>query len=96
MRLHVAALLIVSCLPAEALAQAVSDNMTCGQAIASYESNGRIYTYANGRTAVPIYRGVPASQRHALRCASKRGVMVTTSDNNRCVVGYYCAPTSGR
>lgn len=76
-------------------AQAVADKMTCQQAINYYEKNGRISKYAHGRTVIPIYNGVPVSQRKKLKCSSS-GIRFKTTDNPRCTVAYKCIPRSSR
>ena len=77
-------------LPDLALAQAVSNSMTCQQAISYYERNGRIQT-SSGNTTVPIYGYAPASRRNQMGCTPS-AVTVKTSDQRRCAIAYKCAP----
>jgi hypothetical protein len=83
---------ICAALPAYAQ---ISNNMSCSSAVASYERNGRINTTTRSGTTLPIYDGVPVSQRSTLRCPTV-GVKVATSDNPRCIVAYRCMPNGGR
>jgi len=87
-------LMLIQFLSVDAHAQAIADNMTCQQAINYYERNGRISKYTNGRKVVPIYDGVPVSQRSRLRCSSA-GERFKTTDNKRCIVAYKCQPWGG-
>lgn len=72
----------------------IADNMTCQQAVQYYERNGRISKITTGNTTIPIYNGVPVSQRSTLRCSTS-SVYLKTLDNPRCTVAYKCAPFFG-
>lgn len=72
----------------------IADNMTCQQAVAYYESYGRISKITSGNQTIPIYDGVPVSQRSTLRC-STASVYLKTLDNPRCTIAYKCAPFFG-
>jgi hypothetical protein len=76
-------------------AQTVTNNMTCQQAIAAYEKNGRVNIRQRSGTVLPIYNGTPLSQKNKLRCSSKSPTMVPTKDKPRCAVAYVCNPHSG-
>jgi hypothetical protein len=88
--------LFVLCLAPEAFAQAVADNMTCAQAVSTYERNGRIYKLAHGKDVIPIYNGVPVSQKNRLVCDwgyIRTAYYTKTLDNKRCVISYRCTPS---
>jgi hypothetical protein len=83
-------------LPSAAFAQAVADNMTCAQATSYYERNGRIYKIAHGKDVIPIYNGVPVSQKNRLVCDwgyVRTAYFTKTLDNKRCVISYRCTPS---
>jgi hypothetical protein len=89
------ALLLLGLAPS-AFAQAVADNMTCAQAVSTYERNGRIYKLAHGKDVIPIYNGVPVSQKSRLVCDwgyIKSAYYTKTLDNKRCVISYRCTPS---
>jgi hypothetical protein len=73
----------------------VSNGMSCSQAVATYERNGRINTTTRSGTTLPLYGGVPVSQRSTLRCPTT-GIKVTTKDNPGCIIAYQCMPNGGR
>ena len=81
-------------LPGAAQAQVTSDQMTCEQAIATYERDGRIYVRTPRCEVLPIYRPVPVSQKNRLAChgreSSRKSYGVPTLDKRRCVIGYTC------
>lgn len=75
--------------------QAIADNMTCAQAQGHYEKYGRIYKIANGKDVIPIYVGVPLSQRNQLRCDYgdvKMQYSTKTTDSRRCPLAWVCRP----
>lgn len=70
-----------------------TDQMTCSQAIATYEKNRRINVRSRHGQVLPIYGGVPASKKGQLTCGRGRvrsGYMVKTIDKKRCAVMYTC------
>ncbi|MEM6462476.1 MAG: hypothetical protein AAF724_11215 [Pseudomonadota bacterium] len=83
---------IALCFPATAWAETVSNNMTCEEAVAHYERDGRIDTIAEGEV-VPIFGGVPAAQREELFCDEGEPpdpTFVKTTDREECAVAYKC------
>ena len=80
--------------PGVAQAQVTSDQMTCEQAIATYERDRRIYVRSSGGAVLPIYRPVPLSERNQLFChgrdSSRSSYGVRTLDKRRCTIGYTC------
>ncbi len=83
------AVLIASALPLPAIAQTVG--MSCAQAVATYERTGRITITSRTGAVLPLYDGVPVSQRSGLRCPQV-AVSVIASDSPRCTVAYKCGP----
>jgi hypothetical protein len=80
-----------------AQAQVVSQNMSCGQAVAQFQNSGMVYKSVHGQ-ALPIRVGVPVAYRHSLRCEIDERATpywVPTTDTRRCVISYHCTP-SGR
>ncbi len=80
--------------PTDANAQALANNMTCSQAQATFERNGRITIRTRGGTILPIYGGVPASQRGRLICgpfSTKSPKFVVTTDTRQCPISYKCS-----
>lgn len=74
-------------------AQTTTDQMTCKQVIAAYEKNGRVYVRQRTGQVLPVYLGVPVSQRSRLRCEwdmSVTGYSVKSKDKKRCVAMYLC------
>ena len=66
------------------------------QAVSTYERNGRIYKLAHGKDVIPIYNGVPVSQKNRLVCDwgyMKTAYYTKTLDNKRCVISYRCTPS---
>jgi hypothetical protein len=77
----------------DSFAQAIADNMTCAAAVNYYERHGRIYKIAHGKDVIPIYNGVPVSQRDALHCGFgyvRVAYRTRTTDNPRCTISYSC------
>lgn len=79
--------------PSSALADQVSQDMTCAEAVAHYEKNRRIMTINEGQE-IPIYQGTPIRQAETLNCSgdqdSRFDTMVPTKDNPQCVIAAYC------
>jgi hypothetical protein len=77
-----------------AQAQVTSDQMTCSQAVATYERNGRIYVRTRSGTVLPIYRGVPVSRKSQLNCqrrwSQRTPYNVRTKDARNCTIAYVC------
>ena len=74
-------------------AQTTTDQMTCNQVIASYEKYGRVYVRQRSGQVLPVYIGVPVSQRSRLRCewdSFVTGYSVKSKDKKRCVAMYLC------
>jgi len=76
-------------------AQASTVAMSCAQAIATFERNGRITVTTRTGSTLPIFNGVPVSQRSTLRCPTA-GIVVQATDNPRCTIGFNCMPRGGR
>jgi hypothetical protein len=80
-------------LPSSALADQVSQDMTCAEAVAHYEKNRRIMTINEGQE-IPIYQGTPIGQAETLNCTGDQEdrfeTMVPTKDNPQCVIAAYC------
>jgi hypothetical protein len=87
------AVIAVLALAGQANAQAVSNAMSCTKAISQYEKYGRINTTTRSGATIPIYEGVPVSQRSSLMCRTTP-IMVRTADNPSCVIAYKCLPRS--
>ena len=87
-------LTVMSTLPAHhASAQGVTNDMTCQQAIAEYERNGRVYVRQRSGRVLPIYVGVPLSQKNRLLCDFDQFKMyytVPTKDKRRCAISWIC------
>ena len=87
-------LTLLSTLPAHhATAQGVTNDMTCQQAIAEYERNGRVYVRQRSGRVLPIYVGVPLSQKNRLLCDFDQFKMyytVPTKDKRRCGISWRC------
>ncbi len=80
-------------LPGAVHAQTTSEQMTCAQAVSTYERNGRIYVRTGSGAVLPIYRPAPVSQRSQVFCRpqeSRSRYNVRTSDKRHCTIGYYC------
>ncbi len=81
-------------MPAVSFAQTTSEQMTCQQAVSTYERTGRINVRASGGTVIPVYKPAPVSQKRTVAChtlnTQRRPYNVTTSDKRRCTIGYYC------
>lgn len=71
-----------------------ADQMTCAMAVASYEKNGRIYVRTRSGTVLPIYDGVPVSQKTSLNCPSAdedaQRYNVRTKDAHYCTISFVC------
>lgn len=80
--------------PSVSVAQTTSDQMTCQQAVATYERDGRIYVRTPRGAVIPVYRPLPVSQRSRVVCntlSQQRGrYNVRTSDKRHCTIGYHC------
>ena len=77
----------------QASAQSVTNDMTCQQAISTYERNGRVYVRQRSGAVLPIYVGVPLSQRNRLLCEFDQYIIaysVPTKDKRRCAISYKC------
>ena len=71
-----------------------TDQMTCNQAIATYEKNKRVNVRTRNGQVLPIYGGVPVSQKGRLTCGRgsvRSGYHVKTTDKKRCSVMYTCS-----
>jgi len=81
-------------LPGAAQAQVTSNQMTCEQAIATYERDRRIYIRTSRGEVLPIYKPVPVSERNRLFChgreSSRKSYGVPALDKRRCVIRYTC------
>lgn len=77
-----------------AQALVTADQMTCARAVATYEKNGRIYVSTRSGTILPIYDGVPVSQKSRLNCPSAdenaQRYNVRTKDARACTISYVC------
>ena len=86
-------LLAVLVVPGTAVAQDVSDEMSCSEAIAHYERYRQINTIVNGQV-LPIDQGTPIRQADMLNCdgdqSSRFETMVKTRDDPQCVIAAYC------
>ena len=74
-------------------AQTTTEQMSCNQVIATYERNGRVYVRQRTGQVLPVYVGVPISQRWRLICEWDElvtGYSVKSKDKRRCVAMYYC------
>jgi hypothetical protein len=86
------AAIVVLGFPASAFAQALSNDMTCAEAVAHYEKHGRIDTNLNGQI-LPIYGGVPVSERAGMWCDEDEApteTFVKTRDRAQCAISYSC------
>ena len=81
-------------LPYAVQAQTTAEQMTCEQAVSTYERNGRIYVRTGSGAVLPIYRPVPVSQRSRVYCRpreTRTRYNVRTSDKRHCTIGFYCS-----
>ncbi|WP_136657086.1 hypothetical protein [Nitratireductor sp. XY-223] len=88
-----ATILLGTAATGHAQAQQLTNNMTCAQAKAMYEAQGRVQTRTRTGTVLPIYGGVPEAKGRFLRCGrtnTARPVSVITSDSNSCTIAYKC------
>ncbi|KYG66307.1 hypothetical protein AZI86_04420 [Bdellovibrio bacteriovorus] len=69
-------------------AHAGSVNMTCEEARADYNADGRIYVTTGSGDIVPIYGLVQSCPPYGQYMESP--YWVRTTDNNTCVLGYRC------
>lgn len=80
--------------PAAAMAQStVAGNMTCSQAVATFEKTGRIPIISLSGQSLTLSNGVPMSQRSSLRCGREKmnaAYILKTRDNPRCAVFAHC------
>ncbi len=92
MRIVISGIAVAFFLPVAASAQAISNDMTCEEAVAHYEEHGRIDTIDEGQV-LPIDEGVPVSKRDDLPCDQGElpgPVLLKTKDKNECAVAYTC------
>lgn len=76
-----------------AVAQPLTNSMTCAQAKSVFAAQGRVVTRTRSGAVLPIYGGVPAAERRSLMCFRDRAVRpvsVITRDKQRCTIGYKC------
>lgn len=81
---------IITTTPAKAR---TTDQMTCSQAVATYEKSKRVNVRTRNGQILPIYGGAPVSKRGRLTCGRgevRRGYMVKTTDKKRCAIMYTC------
>ncbi len=73
-----------------------ADQMSCVQAIDTYERKGRIYVIANGKDVVPLYGMTPVRKSHSLQCYGRSKMKLTyfvrTQDKRHCGIAVYCQP----
>lgn len=73
-----------------------ADQMSCVQAIDTYERNGRIYVIANGKDVVPLYGMTPVRKSQSLQCNGRSKMKLTyfvrTLDKRHCGIAVYCQP----
>ncbi len=86
--------MMIAAVVPSAQAQVTADQMTCAEAVATYERNGRIYVRTGSGAVLPIYDGVPVSQKSKLRCnsadESRQRYNVRTNDARYCTISYVC------
>ena len=90
--LLIPAALIAFAVPATAWAEALSNDMTCDEAVAHYEEHGRIDTNVDGQV-LPIYGGVPVSERAGMICDEDDApseTFVKTKDKEQCPIAFSC------
>lgn len=90
--LLIPAALVALCIPVTASAEALSNDMTCEEAVAHYEEHGRIDTTVDGQV-LPIYGGVPVSEREGMWCDEDEApteTFVKTKDKEQCAISYSC------
>jgi hypothetical protein len=76
-----------------ALAVTLAEDMSCEQAIRTFQSNGVIYKRAQGGQVLPIRQGKPIRLAEGLSCSHNSARFVyslRTRDNPRCVISAYC------
>jgi hypothetical protein len=76
-----------------AMAVTLAEDMTCEQAIRTFQSNGVIYKRAQGGQMLPIRQGKPIRLAGGLSCSHNSARFVyslKTRDNPRCVISAYC------
>jgi hypothetical protein len=76
-----------------AMAVTLAEDMTCEQAIRTFQSNGVIYKRTQGGQVLPIRQGKPIRLAQGLSCSHNSGRFVyslKTKDNPRCVISAYC------
>ena len=92
MRTIISGIALAFLLPAAASAEAISNDMSCEEAVAHYEEHGRIDTIDEGQV-LPIDEGVPVSKRRDLACDEDElpgPVLLKTKDKAECAVAYTC------
>ncbi|MEM9106313.1 MAG: hypothetical protein AAGC96_11720 [Pseudomonadota bacterium] len=86
------ATVLALCVPAAAAEDALSDDMTCEEAVAHYAEYGRINTTMDGQV-LPIYGGVPVSERAGMICDEDDApteTFVKTKDKEQCPIAFSC------
>jgi hypothetical protein len=74
------------------LAQDLSDDMTCAEAIDHFERTGEINIMQDGQV-LPITQGTPIRKADMLNCTGngmRFETMVKTRDDPQCVIAAYC------
>jgi hypothetical protein len=92
MRIIFTGLTLILFSPVAVYAQAVSNDMTCDEAVKYYEEHGRIDTNVNNEV-LPISDGVPVSKQEELKCEEEdvsEPVFLKSKDKAQCVVAYHC------
>lgn len=73
-----------------------ADQMSCIEAVNTYEKYGRIYVVANGKDVVPLYGMTPIRKSNSLQCYGRSKMKVTyfvrTNDKRHCAIAVYCQP----
>ena len=86
------AAILALCFPGTAWAEVLSNDMTCAEAVAHYEKHRRIDTNHDGQV-LPIYGGVPVSERAGMWCDEDEApteTFVKTRDREQCPISYSC------
>jgi hypothetical protein len=93
MRAASLAALLMILLSKSATAVTLAEDMSCEQAIRTFQSNGVIYKRAQGGQVLPIRQGKPIRLAEGLSCSHNSARFVyslKTRDNPRCVISAYC------
>lgn len=74
-------------------AQALSNNMTCAQAQATYEKQGRLQTRTRRGHVITLRGGVPKSRSAGLVCGpnARMATHARTTDRKNCPIFYRCS-----